>query len=70
MSKQEAMEYIFDYLTTHNHPASPAVRQITVSGDDDGNWSVCFAYDNGESAEGRGADFAEAMGRALRAPIC
>ncbi len=61
MSKLEAMEWIFNYLTDHAN--GPGVREISVIGDDDGTWRVSVNRGNGESQEGRGADFAEALDR-------
>lgn len=70
MSKQEAMEAIFDYLTNHAHQKQPATREIRVSGDDDGTWFIEIAHADHESRFGKGADFAEALDKAFAAPIC
>ncbi len=61
MNKQQAMEWIFDYLTDHAN--GPGVREISVIGDDEGRWVVSVNRGKGESQEGRGADFAEALDR-------
>jgi hypothetical protein len=70
MSKQEAMEAIFDYLTNHDHPKQPATREIRVSGDDEGRWFIEMQHADHESRFGVGADFAEALNKAFAAPIC
>lgn len=69
MSKQEAAMAILEYLTEHAHKKAPATREIRVTGDDEGSWFVEFAYADGESRHGKGADFAEALAAALRAGI-
>ncbi len=70
MSKQEAMEAIFDYLTDHAHAKQPGARQIRVIGDGDGSWHVELEQANSESRLGTGSDFAEALDNAFAAPIC
>lgn len=70
MSKQEAAMAIFEYLAEHKHAKQPATREIRVSGDDDGAWFVEIAHADHESRFGKGADFAEALEKALNAPIC
>lgn len=70
MSKQEAMEAIFNYLADHAHPKQPGIRCIRVMGDADGLWRVEIDQAHGESREANGADFAEALDAAFNAPIC
>lgn len=70
MSKQEAMEWIFNYLTSHEHKSLPATREIRVSGDSEGSWFVEIAFANNESQWGKGADFAEAFANATNSRIC
>ncbi len=64
MSKQQAMEYLFNYLTDHSSSYQPGVRSIRVTGDGDVGWCVEIARDRGKTQEGRGADFAEALDNA------
>jgi hypothetical protein len=67
MNKQQAMQALFGYLVSTSD-GTPGVRNITVSGESEGRWSVKFAVEGVagvEHAEGFGADFAEALDYAM-----